>query len=130
MNIDWTMALSTVITGISVVFIILLLLILVMVLISKVVGAFSGAGKKDDTPAQKPVPKPAPVQAAPSQPTRMAVEDGVGDEVIAVISAAVAAMMGGAGYAIKSVSRARKAPEQSGRASWRMAGLQQNTQPF
>ena len=60
----------------------------------------------------------------------MQVEDGIEEEVVAVISAAIAAMMSAEGvpagsYAVKSVKRAREA-----RPAWAMAGMQQNTRPF
>lgn len=68
------------------------------------------------TQALKNASVPAPV-----------VEDGISDEVVAVISAAVASMMGtSGGFAIKSVKRA---PNNSRRA-WSMAGIMQNTRPF
>lgn len=56
----------------------------------------------------------------------MVVEDGIGDEIVAVIAAAVAAMGGSVGgYALRSVRRVKEA-----RPIWAAAGLQQNTQPF
>lgn len=51
------------------------------------------------------------------------IDMGISEEVIAVISAAVAAM--GGGYTLRSVKRAKPA-----RSAWATAGLMQNTQPF
>lgn len=61
------------------------------------------------------------------------VEEGIGDDIIAVISAAVASMFGGGesgqpaaegGFVLRSIRRARE------RTSWAQAGMMQNTQPF
>ena len=65
-------------------------------------------------------------QAAPVVPS----QDDLGDDVIAVISAAIAAVMDEQGipegsYTVKSIKRAREA-----RPAWAMAGMQQNTRPF
>ena len=52
--------------------------------------------------------------------------DGVNDEVVAVISAAVAAMYGSSGKArIKSIKKS-----DTGRSAWANAGLLDNTRPF
>lgn len=65
-------------------------------------------------------PAAAPVQNA------MVVEDGISDEIVAVISAAVAAMSGTTqGFVLRSVRRAKET-----RSAWTNAGLAQNTQPF
>ena len=60
------------------------------------------------------------------------VEEGIGDDIVAVISAAVASMFGGesgqpaaeGGFVLRSIRRARE------RTSWAQAGMMQNTQPF
>ena len=75
-------ALMVAVLGMVVVFIVLAVLALMIVVISKVV-AFIERGKKSAAPAAKAAPVPAP---APKQ------EDD--EEVIAVITAAVAAEMG------------------------------------
>lgn len=79
--------------------------------------------EKDDKPAEKTAeaaPAPAPVE--------LIEEDENDDEVIAVISAAIAAYTAGDGktYAIKRIKRADKQP----RSSWGNAGVNENTRSF
>lgn len=111
---------ATVITGMVVVFLILGLLIGLLYIIS----FFCNLGnkkKKDAKPAEKAdEPAPAPVEIIE--------EDENDDEVIAVISAAIAAYTAGDGktYAIKRIKRAEKQP----RSSWGNAGVNENTRSF
>lgn len=126
MNIDFTLAGAVIITGLVVVFIALMGLWLIVWLFGKL---FMAAGSKSK-PSQ---PKAeAPKSAAPKAPSNtavknaMVVEDGISDEIVAVIAAAVAVMGGAAGgFALRSVKRVREA-----RSAWAAAGLMQNTQPF
>ena len=68
-------------------------------------------------PASVPVVSASPVQS---------VQDGITDEVVAVISAAVATMYGSSGKAkIKSIKKSN-----SGRSAWANAGILDNTRPF
>ena len=111
---------ATVITGMVVVFLILGLLIGLLYIIS----FFCNLGnkkKKDDKPAEKTA------EAAPA-PVEIIEEDENDDEVIAVISAAIAAYTAGDGktYAIKRIKRAEKQP----RSSWGNAGVNENTRSF
>lgn len=132
MNVDWMFAFTVVVTGILVVFMALVVLIALIYAMSWVISLFtgkngSGSGKPVAPAKNPPAPKAAPkanVKAA------MQVEDGIGDEVIAVISAAIAALMSAEGvpagsYAVKSVRKVREA-----RPVWAMAGMHQNTKPF
>ena len=134
MNVDWMFAFTVLVTGILVVFLVLLLLVLLISVMGKVISSISGqgtpsSGKTSSTaPAAAPkAPAPAPkAQAAPVVPS----QDDLGDDVIAVISAAIAAVMDEQGipegsYTVKSIKRAREA-----RPVWAMAGMQQNTRPF
>ena len=67
-------------------------------------------------------------------------EDGIGDEIVAVIAAAVEAMGAGESgwYVLQSIQNAAPvvgtAPQhqqvKGGRPAWAQAGLMQNTQPF
>ena len=67
---------------------------------------------------------PAPVVAAPVAPAQT---DGVSDEVVAVISAAVATMYGSSEKArIKSIKKS----SDGGRSAWAKAGVLDNTRPF
>lgn len=106
----------TVLIGLVVVFGVLLVLTFVFWLFGKVAGA--GASQA------RTAPKAAPKVASPTP----VVEDGVPEEVVAVIAAAVAAMSDGSTrYAVRRISPARS---QGTRPVWAAAGIAENTQPF
>lgn len=115
----------TILIGLVVVFAVLILLTFIFWLFGKVM---SGVGKKETPPPEtKSAPKaaataPAPIPAAPVP----AVSEGISEEVVAVIAAAVAAMAPeGKRYTVRSVSRVR-----TERPVWAAAGLMENTRPF
>ena len=91
--------------------------------------------KKKDMSAKKSAPTPAPVRqapaakAAPAAKTTASGEDE--DEVVAVISAVVAAMSAqdGKQYRVHSVKPAARGTG-SGRSNWAQAGIQDATRPF
>ncbi|MBC8584449.1 OadG family protein [Youxingia wuxianensis] len=125
-NIDYGFAGGVIVTGLVIVFLALVGLTLVVMLLGKILYSISGGSKKtpekkvQEAPKQAPAPKAMPVKPA------MVVEEGIGDEIVAVIAAAVAAMSGdGKQFALRSVKRVKEA-----RSSWCTAGLVQNTQPF
>ena len=113
---------KVVLTGFVVVFAMLILLI-------KIYGAIiqkaQNAGKKSkEKKAETVAETPAPVVAAPVAPAQT---DGVSDEVVAVISAAVATMYGSSEKArIKSIKKS----SDGGRSAWAKAGVLDNTRPF
>lgn len=108
----------TVLIGLVVVFGVLIVLTFVFWLFGKVAGSSKG------TPVAAPA---APAVAAPAAPAPV-VEDGVPEEVVAVIAAAVAAMSDGTTrYAVRRISAARA---QGARPVWAAAGIAENTQPF
>ncbi len=115
------------ICGILVVFIGLSILIVVIGLFGKIVSSLDNKGKKNsEKPAKKSIVTPD--WKAPENPAFSGVKNsanGVPDEVIAVIAAAVASLEGGNTYAIRSVRRASE-----GRPAWSMAGVLENTRPF
>lgn len=113
-------AVAMVFTGIVVVFSALLGLWLIVALFGK---GFSSLTNSSKPKPAAPTP-PAPPKAAPKPVSPMQVEDGIGDEVVAAIAAAVSAMSGG-NAVIRSVRRAGE-----GRSNWAQAGVAQNTQPF
>lgn len=112
---------AVVITGLSVVFLGLVILILFVWAFGKIFTAKNKSVSKD-TPEQKTA-TPAPV-AAPVN-----VSDDSEDEIIAVISAAVAAMgnADGKNYRVKSVKAVKNRPS---RSAWSLAGIQNDTMPF
>jgi len=112
---------AVVITGLSVVFLGLVILILFVWAFGKLFTS-----KKKTAPKEVPVSevsKPAPA-AAP-----VLVADDNQDEIIAVISAAVAAMgqTDGKNYKVKSVRAVKNRPS---RSAWSLAGIQNDTTPF
>lgn len=120
---------KVVLTGFVVVFAMLILLIFIIKIYSAIVqkaqsaGSNSKKGKKnkDEKPAEKPAAAPAPVVTA------IAATDGISDEVVAVISAAVATMYGSSEKArIKSIKKS----SDGGRSAWAKAGVLDNTRPF
>lgn len=112
---------AVVITGLSVVFLGLVILILFVWAFGKIFTAKNKSVSKD-APEQKTA-NPAPV-AAP-----VTVSDDSEDEIIAVISAAVAAMgnADGKNYRVKSVKAVKNRPS---RSAWSLAGIQNDTMPF
>ncbi len=134
MNVDWMFAITVLVTGILVVFLVLILLVLLIAIMGKVVSSISNQGSSASGGKASTAPSvPAPKAAAPAPKTQakpVVQSDDLGDDVIAVISAAIAAIMDEEGvpagsYSVKSIKRAREA-----RPAWAMAGMQQNTRPF
>lgn len=120
---------KVVLTGFVVVFAMLVLLIFIIKIYSAIVqkaqnvGSNSKKGKKnkDEKPAEKPAAAPAPVVTA------SAATNGISDEVVAVISAAVATMYGSSE---KSRIKSIKKSSDGGRSAWAKAGVLDNTRPF
>lgn len=121
---------KVILTGFVVVFAVLILLILIIKLYSAIVQKAQQSGKKKkekivvkEEISSASVPKAAPVSSASPD---MSVQDGVTEEVVAVISAAVATMYGSSGKArIKSIKKSN-----TGRCAWANAGILDNTRPF
>ena len=120
---------KVVLTGFVVVFAMLILLIFIIKIYSAIVQKAQSAGsnskkgkdKKDEKTAEKPVATPAPADTASTA------TDGITDEVVAVISAAVATMYGSSEKArIKSIKKS----SDGGRSAWAKAGVLDNTRPF
>lgn len=121
---------KVILTGFVVVFAVLLLLILIIKLYSTIVqkAQQSGKKKKEKVKIKEEIPSVSTPAAAPAVSTLSAqsAQDGVPDEVVAVISAAVATMYGSSGKArIKSIKKS-----DTGRSAWANAGILDNTRPF
>lgn len=134
MNVDWMFAFTVLVTGILVVFLVLFLLVLLIAVMGKIVSSISGQDTPSSGKTSSAAPAAAPKAAAPAPKAQVnpAVQsqDDLDGDVIAVISAAIAAIMDEEGvpagsYTVKSIKRAREA-----RPAWAMAGMQQNTRPF
>lgn len=122
---EMSYVIAVVITGLVVVF---LGLVLLIAFISAVGAIFKKIDRKKAEAKAKAGVKPAeaPKAAAPAAVPAASSDD---DEVIAIISAAVAMMSAadGTSYRVKSVK-----PVQNGssRSAWAMAGLRETTNPF
>ncbi len=112
----------TVLIGCVVVFSVLLLLTIIFKLFGVVAGSLT---KPEAAPAPVLVSKPA-IQPM-SAPAKPVVQNGVSDEVVAVIAAAVAAMSADSGttYAVRRIARST-----TGRSAWAAAGIAENTRSF
>lgn len=119
---------SVVITGIVVVFIGLVLLILLVSIYGKIFDVINSRAArkaeeaKKSAEAAKAATKPEPVKVAAP-----VVEDGIEEETVAVIMAAISAMSSAEGkkLVLKSVKTAK--PQ---RPAWSTAGIIDNTRPF
>ena len=102
------------ITGIVLVFAILILLMLIITLEGKI---FDGMAAKKKAAKEPAAPKAAVQQAAPAP----VVEEGIPGDVVAAIMAAIHAM-GNGKYTLKAVRRAAN--------GWSKAGVNDTTAPF
>ncbi len=117
---------AVVITGLAVVFAALVILIAFVWLM----GKFFSMGNNKKKISAEPVTAAKPVTQVPVRTVNAnSAVSSDDDEIIAVISAAVAAMGQAEGktYRVKSV---RAVNNRTSRSAWAMAGLQQNTAPF
>ena len=117
------LAVTLLITGFVVVFLVLFLLIGVVKLYGTIVYNALNKRKekkmqKEKLQSQEAVQTPVPVQ-------EKAAPDEIPGEIVAVISAAVDAMYGKNAVAVKSIKRSSQS-----RPVWSTAGLMDNTRPF
>ena len=123
-----SVSLEILITGFVVVFAVLILLILLISVYGTIVYkaekaiADKKAAKEETKKSAEPV-KVADV--APVQAPAPATTNGIPDEVIAVIAAAVDAMYGQGAVKVKSIKRVPQS-----RPVWSTAGIMDNTRPF
>lgn len=122
---------TVVLTSITLVFAMLIALCLIITLEGKLFDLKNKkpADPKPQAPAA-PAAKAAPAPAAkPAAPAAKADNGGIPGEVIAAISAAVAAVMG-SGAVIHGIRRVSKPAAGSRRGSWGDAGVREHTTPF
>ena len=109
------------ITGIVLVFLILILLMAIITLEGKIFDSMNAKKKAAKEAAKAPAAQPAaPVQQAAAAPAPQ-VEEGIPGDVIAAIMAAIHAM-GNGKYVLKAVRR--------GKNGWGKAGVNDTTAPF
>ncbi len=122
--------------GIGIVFACLVLLVFVIFLFGKIFdtinkkqAAKQAAKVAKEAPKAAPAPKAAAPAPKPAAPAASAASDD--DEVIAVISAVIAAMSAADGktYKVRSVKPAASTGF-GGRTAWAMDGRRQNVMPF
>ena len=116
------------ITGIVLVFAILVLLMLIIMLEGKIFDNINN--KKNGKPAapKAPAAKAAPA-AKPAAPAAKADNGSIPGEIIAAISAAVASVCGG-NAVIRGIKRVSKPAAGSRRGAWGDAGVREHTTPF
>ena len=105
------------ITGIVLVFLILVLLMAIITLEGKIFDSMNAKKKAAKTAAQAPAAKPAAAQA----PAAPQVEQGIPADVVAAIMAAIYSM-GNGKYVLKAVRR--------GKNGWGKAGVNDTTAPY
>ena len=109
------------ITGIVLVFLILILLMAIITLEGKIFDSMNAKKKAAKEAAKAPAAQPAaPVQQAAAAPAPQ-VEEGLPGDVIAAIMAAIHAM-GNGKYTLKAVRRSKN--------GWGNAGVNDTTAPF
>ncbi|WP_298637565.1 OadG family transporter subunit [uncultured Faecalibacterium sp.] len=109
------------ITGIVLVFLILILLMAIITLEGKIFDSMNAKKKAAKEAAKAPAVQPAaPVQQAAAAPAPQ-VEEGIPSDVIAAIMAAIHAM-GNGKYTLKAVRRSKN--------GWGNAGVNDTTAPF
>ena len=109
------------ITGIVLVFLILILLMAIITLEGKIFDSMNAKKKAAKEAAKAPAAQPAaPVQQAAAAPAPQ-VEEGIPGDVVAAIMAAIHAM-GNGKYTLKAVRRAAN--------GWSKAGVNDTTAPF
>ena len=118
------------ITGIVLVFLILILLMAIITLEGKIFDNINN--KKNGKPAapKAPAAKAAPAPAAkPAAPAAKADNGSIPGEIIAAISAVVATVCGG-NAVIRGIKRVSKPAAGSRRGAWGDAGVREHTTPF
>ena len=121
MKISMTEALSVLVTGLVVVFAVLVLLVAIIKIYSTIVYKAQNKPKKDKSKDDDDTPKGT---GAGGGTASAAPANGVSPEVLACIAAAVEFMYGTGSVRIKNI---RKAPA---RSAWSNAGVVSNTSGF
>ncbi len=121
---DWQLCWTVVITGLVVVFVVLICLTYIIKGYGAIINGIQTRHSKNNRPdVPAPEQKPAAADLAPS--ASPASEEGIPQEIAAAIAAA-AVYCAGPDAVVTHISRA---PRQAGSA-WRTAGLLENTRPF
>lgn len=129
MNIGYDIVVT--ITGMVLVFSVLVLLMGIITLEGKIFDAINAkkdakvqAARAQD--AEKRAAAAAAAPAAAAEPEQPEIEEGIPGEVVAAIAAAIHAL-GGGKYTLRAV---RRAGHSNGRGVWGKAGVSDTTEPF
>lgn len=125
---DWSLVFATVVTGMVVVFFILLLLIGFIMLMGKV---FYRGEKKIKSESENKTAESIITHSTPER-TKNTYNNGINGEIVAAITAAVAAIGEDEGktYAIKNISKRKNAPRSDRTSGWGAAGISESMRPF
>ena len=119
--------LSVVLTGLVVVFIGLILLIIFVWLMGKVFGLINSGKNNNTKPKTVETKVNKVVKSAPT--AALEIEKGISDEIVAVISAAIAAMSDSeSGFVLKSIKKS--SANSSRRSAWGAQGISESTKVF
>ncbi len=123
---------AVVITGLAVVFIALIILICLVWLYGKIFEAVNNKAKRraEEEKAAAEKAKPAPAVVKAPKPAAPSVTDGVEEETVAVIMAAVAAYGAQTGRKLAVKSIKPSGGTSARRNAWSAAGLAEATRPF
>lgn len=116
---------AIVFTGIAIVFLALVILILFVSLMGKVFGISFGKKPNKSSTQKAEIKKTTDVKPVVAP----VVEEGISDEIVAVISAAVATMSSntqGTNFVLRGIKKSKL----NTRSAWAMAGIQDNTHSF
>lgn len=128
LQMDLSYVFSVVITGLVVVFLTLVLLVLFVWLLGKLFDAINNSKKKKDESKNAESAKKTGLSETAVKSPSPVVQNGIDDEVVAVIAAAVSAMSDeNTVYAIRSIKKSGKS---SRRTAWGAAGIRQSTSQF
>lgn len=115
-----------VLTGFVVVFSVLIILITFIVIYGKIVTSAETMAENKKKKAETKAQEAKPVASVAVKKAPAIQSNGVSDEIVAVISAAVATMYGSTEKVkIKSIKKSN-----GGRSAWANAGVINNTRPF
>ena len=114
------LALTLLIAGFVIVFLVLVVLIIVIMLYGKTIQSAQKAASKKHGETDKPA-----IRSVTREEIEEYDSDEIPEEIIAVIAAAVDSLYGSKPHKIKNVKRSR-----SVRSSWGNAGIAENTRPF
>lgn len=113
-------------TGLVLVFSVLVVLWLFFTVSGKVFSAADARKKKQNTQASaSAVSNSAPSGEAAAAVKAIYIEQGIPNEVIAVITAAIAAVSGTDRFTLRALTRAK-----TDRMAWKNAGTRTDTEPF